>query len=322
MTAKVTIINDQKDYEIVHIKNDNSCIILYAYKNMTVILNGNKKEPYIISTLSRDVIDRCIKETNYAESVLGMINNIDGLRLSSIAELYVPSVNVLKTVEMRTPQDTNIYYTGKRVELDNKTNSYIFKFPNNTISISLDAITKLLRLKQMMYCNCNNLLHLSIDDNNISIICRYIDRGLEYKDDYKYIIKLDDINIDNFNLHTFINTTAKKISDTFIECAYFYIKIIDHEDAYAFISLSLRDAYDLFNGIKTRVKGLVEIIGLDRKYDHRYNINCIVKYNRTYSRFIGIEILLDGFNPLIYNIPCDNDLGVLFKEAIFGELEV
>lgn len=326
MTSNVTVINKQKDHEIVRIKYDeNRYLILYVYKNMTIVLNYNEKEASHVCCLGKDIIEGIIGGDNLlASSMINFVNNTNGFTPSY--DMYVTSANVLKIVE-EYKEDNLIYYTGKRVELDKNTNTYTFKFSDGKVmSISLDTMIQLLLTKELVYLYSDEriVIKLKLNEESKSITYKYKNQNLTDKDDTTYVIKLQDINLDNIDTYILLNNIKsmdKTVNLMWFSSHVFKINFISTEDFSCNISANIGDAIDLFinKNKSSKITGKLEILDTITNKYRSTEINCDIAY-RAYYNNLNVEILLDGFNPFIYTIHRKTDLRTMFKNAILDAL--
>lgn len=317
-----TIIDKQYGYEIIKIEEDDKCVILYAYKNMAIVLNGKKDEPYLVSTLSKDTIKMITNKNEYHMTIFDLLINSNGVKINPSNDIYHPSKIVLEAVKLhdKSKNHDEIYYTGKRIELNKKSETYDITFPDGmAISITLKAMINLYNMHKLIYCYMYDLFELDLDSENKVITYKIIDSMIkEHKNNNTYIIKLCDINLDNFDRYRLLsgfNTfrqTLSKMNITTYDC------VMTIKDANLWVSTTLGNALDLFTGRKSKIKGCLEF---EKEPGIGDEISCNITYDKYDKNMISIEVVIDGFKPLVYNIFTENDFRAEFSNAILESVK-
>lgn len=321
MSIETTIISEQKDREIVKIESGNKCLILYAYKNMTIILNGNKDEPYIISTLSKDTIEIVINNTGFLpitlfELLMGSNGTIIGDQ-----DMYYASKVVLETVKLydeNSKKINKIYYKGKPVSLDKKDNTYYFHFPNRrTIRITLEAMSKLLKFNKVIICPNGVLIELILNNNTIN--CKYL--NISTIDNNTYIINLSDVDLSKLKLMellTYINNYDKILSEIIITSDEVVIPLNNINSIECELHTTLGSMLDLVTDIASNINGKFVIKDKDTEYTDC--IECNILYNTFTNTVLDVVFNLEICNTIKYKIFSKYDIRKLLINAIIERI--
>ena len=265
MSMKKIVICNTPNYEIVKIENDDGSLILFGLNNQGIILNGKKQKPFIISTISRNAFLKILNYESLTNATIEILCTDEGYELSDDSELYAISMTVLKTVDEFINGDKEkepIIYDGNCVLLD-KFNMYVFKFNNNdTINVPLWVIMALLENKYdtvKMTNPKNGHIHFKIQT---ILAVEYL--VIDFVDeDYKYAIEFskDYIDFKMANVYRYIKKSINNRNAKFTSMYFAHDSIIiiaNCDDCNYYISIGLKDAFDLFC-TKNTISGSIQI---------------------------------------------------------------
>lgn len=289
---EITVINNKEGYEIVlvcipnGITNElNSRLILYAYKEYTVILNGNFEEPVLICVLPRYDLLQVINGSKLTEPIIGVID-VYGVPLSNYNELYHPSKLAINSSKKYIQKETNIFiYSGEQVKLNKETNEYKFIFSNG-IAINIPFFI-LASFYNDTYCpsyKYNNIIFARIQSNTKNIICTNNSTQV-------YNIELSDKFIDLTECKIYkeikdiekAEPTSSNIKNIYIDSKNVKIEMMsnkNHIKHFAIISKSI-DIFDLITK-QEQINSYIHLWGIN------YDINCTlsVSHNDNYNTLL------------------------------------
>lgn len=313
--VKKTIISDEKEHEIIKLENTETkySIIIYAYNNRGVVIDGTKNEPYILSTYSRDIFLRILNIPGFDIDVFAMHHGIEGKKLSSLSEAYYIAKVVLDLVNMENKKDNSFVYSGNKVSMNKNTKYYDFKFDNGkTISIRASLLYDVLT---------NNISYKRFIDGRKTFTMGIRTRNDEsyvllYKDvnnNKEYIIKLTDIDINNINLYQLVknltnNNPSKFYSAHIIHDSVMIVSKCGDKNFY--LTIPLDEAFDAFTNRGAGSPCELNIGG------YKAELTGHVLYN-PHNAFNRINVGLSLFDdPINFDIIADNDFYKIFKEAL------
>lgn len=315
MLARTTIISSEENHEIVKIESEISSIIMYSYNNSAIILNGDKDEPYLISVLSKNILLKIIKFQSLSLSIISLLDDITGYKISDTDELYHPSVIALK-IANAINENNEIHYSGKRVEFDAETNCYNFDFHGTKISIPFSILYNLIYGTQNSYIYNNSaeikLVVLPNADNDY-IVYRSLHNST------KYVIELNYDNIDLTYIYSYklfrdgVFDKNNTFADMLISSRTMTVFIKSDDINYKIIT-DLNDALDLFAGDTNIIKAHILF--------NNTKINCIIRYEKLYHPYIIlVQLVLGANNQYTYNIDMPLKFHNAFKRALIDTLK-
>lgn len=304
---KITPVSLEEKHEIIKLEDKDLNLIMYAYKDFSVVLDAKKENPHIIAVYQRAILTETIR-SGKAPHTLPIMYTLTIKEPLNIPELYYTSVSVLKLVNCQ--HKAEYYYSG-RAHYDEKTQSYTFKFTNRVIRIGINQMIDLIfpvtdeRIQHAVdiyngaYTITSNGLYAKITYAN----------GAVYK--INILQSIDNIDI----LHTY---KKMKLYCRFAQFknmkVHRYNTYITHEEGYAMLVIKTSDLIDLLFYGKNKISG--EFIFTNNKYQ------CACNY-KILAGFAMLHVVIhvaDSLPDLVLDLPIDN-IRTLFKNGIIEGLK-